>query len=230
MNIYVYSDESGVLDKKHNPIYTFGGLVFCSQRECDDWARKYHAVEKLIRQEEELEPDEEVKAARVSNKAKASLYRSLNRAEKFGVVVQQKKLLDILFTDKKSKQRYLDWVYKMGIKTKLETMIREKKIVPGEVRKLYFFTDEHSTATNGLYELEQSLEQEFKRGTYNSDWRIFHPPIFENLTKVEVQYCNSAVKTLVRAADIVANHIFHAAIANGGTVEERNGLKVFYHP
>ena len=27
MNIFVYSDESGVLDKAHNDIFAFGGLV-----------------------------------------------------------------------------------------------------------------------------------------------------------------------------------------------------------
>ncbi len=27
MNIYVYSDESGVFDKEHNDCFVFGGLI-----------------------------------------------------------------------------------------------------------------------------------------------------------------------------------------------------------
>ena len=28
MNIYIYSDESGVFDKEHNDYFVFGGLIF----------------------------------------------------------------------------------------------------------------------------------------------------------------------------------------------------------
>lgn len=31
MNIYVYSDESGVFDKEHNEYFVFGGLILLEQ-------------------------------------------------------------------------------------------------------------------------------------------------------------------------------------------------------
>ena len=49
MNIFVYSDESGVLDKAHNDIFAFGGLVFLSKDEKDIASRKYHAAERIVR-------------------------------------------------------------------------------------------------------------------------------------------------------------------------------------
>ena len=230
MNIFIYSDESGVLDKYHNDFFVFGGVMFLSKDERDIWSRKYIAAEKVIRNTENIGFDSEVKASTVSNKSKSKLYRSLNKSEKFGVVIQQKKLLDSLFCDKKGKQRYLDWAYKMAVKTKFLELIKNGQINPEAVNGIYFFVDEHTTATNGIYELQESLEQEFKFGTYNYNWMIFHPPIFPNLQIVKVEYCNSFTKTLVRAADIVANHIYHEAIKNNGTVINSNKLTLYFHP
>ena len=230
MNVFVYSDESGVFDKFHNDFFVFGGLMFLSKDDRDVWRRKYIAAEKSVRSSEKMRTDIEVKATTISNKSKSKLYRSLNQAEKFGVVVKQKKLLDSLFDNKKGKQRYLDWAYKMSVKTKFLELIRNGQIVADNITGIYFFVDEHTTATNGIYELQESLEQEFKYGTYNYDWMTFHPPIFPNLQIVKVEYCNSSTKTLVRAADIVANHIYHEATENSGVVQNSNKLVLYYHP
>ena len=40
MNIYVYSDESGVFDRKHNDIYVFGGLILLGTEEKNKWSRR----------------------------------------------------------------------------------------------------------------------------------------------------------------------------------------------
>ena len=85
------------------------------------------------------------------------------------------------------------------------------------VRNLYFYVDEHTTATNGRYELREALEQEFKVGTYNWSYQTFFPPIFSSMETVNMEYCNSKNKLLVRAADIVANKIYHCAIEHDYT-------------
>ena len=230
MNIFVYSDESGVLDKEHNEYFVFGGVMFLSKEDRDLWTRKYIAAERTIRQIERKDNKEEVKAANISNKSKSKLYRSLNHTQKFGIVIRQHLLHDSLFGNKKGKQRYLDWAFKMSTKSKFEELISDGLLNPTEVEGLYFFVDEHTTATNGLYELQESLEQEFKFGTYNMNWSTFHPPIFPNLKSVKVEYCNSANKTLVRAADIVANHIYYLAKSTNSAIPVDNNLCVIYHP
>lgn len=214
MNIYVYSDESGVFDKGHNTFFVYGGLIFLAKDDCEVWKRKYLHNERNIRKIERKMFSDEIKATTISNKSKGKLYRSLNNTEKFGIVVNQKDIYDSIFTNKKTKQRYLDYAYKMGVKHKLKELIRQGKIVPKDVENIYFFVDEHTTATNGRYELCESLETELKLGTHNWNFSTYYPPLFPNIQSVQVLYCNSQNKTLIRAADIVANRLFYCSRTN----------------
>ena len=93
-------------------------------------------------------------------------------------------------------------------------MITENLIVPNDVENIYFYVDEHTTATNGRYELREGLLGEFKTGTYNCRYNKFYPPIFPRLNSLQLTYCDSKQKPLVRAADIVANNIYHQAKNN----------------
>ena len=72
MDLFIYSDESGVFDKAHNEIFVYGGLIFLGKREKDDYSRKYHAAEKIIRYGKYFQ-DEELKASRITNKEKGKL-------------------------------------------------------------------------------------------------------------------------------------------------------------
>lgn len=119
MEIYVYSDESGVFDKVHNEVFVFGGLIFLKKKDMEICSRKYLTAENAIRAEKYAE-DEELKACRISNKEKGKLYRSLNQTIKFGVVINQNNVLDRIFQSKKDKQRYLDYAYKIGMKMKVK--------------------------------------------------------------------------------------------------------------
>ena len=229
MNIYIYSDESGVFDQKHNDFFVFGGLVFLDKESRDNETRKYMHVERVIRDIERIADDGEIKASRVSNKSKNKIYRSLNQIEKFGIVVHQKQLSPELFDDKKGKQRYLDWAYKIAVKRKFQRMIREGVLNPNEVENLYFYVDEHHTATNGLYELRESLESEFKYGTYRN-WVAYIPPIFPNLKRVEVKFCNSQTTTLVRAADIVANKLYYLCTNSQTDQLADDHFHITHHP
>lgn len=231
MRIFVYSDESGVLDKVHNDYYVFGGLIFISESDRETYSRKYIAAENNIRKSESIESSVEVKACNIKPKSKNKLYRSVADAERFGVVISQKQLTnDDLFSNKKTKQRYLDWAYKMAVKKKLEKMIAEGKIDPDAVESISFLVDEHSTATNGWYELRESLEKELKIGIWNFEHMAFHKPLFPKIKSVDLAYCNSSKKTLVRAADIVANHIYFYANKNNGVIPEEDKLHIYYHP
>ena len=211
MNVYIYSDESGVFDKKHNNYFVFGGIMLFSKDEKLIAGRRYIAAEKVIRNSYSLEHSYEVKASRISNAAKGKLYRSLNHYHKFGAVINQNQIHEQIFESKKNKQRYLDYAYKIAVKRKFENLIHTNTIDPNEIERLFFYVDEHTTATNGKYELEEALEREFKDGTFNQTYDIYYPPIFTNLKTVRVDFCDSNHKTLVRAADIVANKIYHFA-------------------
>ena len=124
MDLFIYSDESGVFDKEHNEIYVYGGLIFLGKEQKDDYARKYIAAEKSLRGQK-YAANEELKACRISNKEKGKLYRSMNGAIRFGVIVNQKNVLERIFQSKKDKQRYLDFAYKIGLKKALQKMIAD---------------------------------------------------------------------------------------------------------
>ena len=86
--------------------------------------------------------------------------------------------------------------------------------------------DEHTTATDGRYELRESLEQEFKIGTYNYTYSKFYEPIFINLKNINLSYCNSEKVPLVRASDIVANKVYYCAKNNKlHTIEDKVYIK-----
>lgn len=230
MDIFVYSDESGVFDKEHNQFYIYGGIVFLSKEEKDIASRKYIHVERSIRKNRGIDRDIEVKASILSKKDKSSLYRSMNSIIKFGVVVNQQNLRNSVYNDKKTKQRYLDYAFKRGIKYCFQHLIHQGRINPNDINNIYFMADEHSTATNGRYELRESLEQEFKLGVHISDWMVYLPPLFPGMNAVHMKFCDSASTTLVRAADIVANSIYHKVKKNEELYRIRNDLYVLYLP
>ena len=158
MDLFIYTDESGVFDRVHNSNYVYGGLILFGKNQKEDCARKYLHAERCIRYKN-YSKDDELKASFVTNREKGKLLRSLNSYVKFGVIIDQYKVMDSIFSDKKTKQRYLDYAYKIGLKRCLENLISTSVISPGSINNMYIFADEHSTATNGRYELKETLEQ-----------------------------------------------------------------------
>lgn len=154
----------------------------------------------------------EIKASVISNADKGKLFRSTNNCYRFGIVVRQGKLNPHIFDNKKSKQRYLDYAFKIGLKEYLLYLAKDGIIDTSNIGDIHVFADEHSTATNGRYELQEALLNEFKYGTFNQSWNKFFEPIFPSMGSLTVEYCDSSKRTLIRAADIIANKVFHSAI------------------
>lgn len=80
------------------------------------------------------------------------------------------------------------------------------------------------------YWLRENLLNEFKLGTFNLDYNHFFDPIFPHLHDVEVSFCDSSKTTLIRAADIIANHCYHNAIVNNGLIKNERNMFVYYLP
>lgn len=208
MDLYIYSDESGVFDYKHENYFVFGGLICFGKAQKEAAERMYLNVEKTIRSIGCYSKDKELKASLLKNKEKAKIYRSLNGVYKFSIVIEQKKLLTEVFENTKHKQRFLDFYYKLVLKKMFCRLISKGILDADKVENINVYCDEHTTATDGIYELRENLLNEFKYGTFNFKFDCFYEPIFPKLKDVKVLYCNSSKKTLVRAADIIANHIY----------------------
>ena len=230
MNLFVFSDESGVLDKKHEKYFVYGGLIFLSKEDKDIFTRKYIHAERTIRKNGNYGKKEELKATRLSNKDKGKLFRACNSCQKFGAVVKQSDVLDSIFAYKKSKQRYSDFVYKIALKRTLEKMMQEGQFSASDVKNIHCFADEHTIATDGLYDLKDGLLKEFKEGTYNYDYNVFYPPIFSAIDGVYLTYCNSADVPLIRAADIIANKIYYSFNHDVRESLQKDNLNLVYFP
>ena len=223
MNIYVYGDESGVFDKRHNDFFVFGGLIFLSKESKDAETRKFLHAERAIAPIYGCgQSDGEMKACRLSNKHKSNLFRSTNGCIRYAFVVSQQMVADAAFDNKKRKQRYLDYVYKVGLKRVFSRLIAARVINPDEVKDIFVRFDEHTTATDGRYELREGMEEEFKHGTMNFRYNTFHSPVFPNMSgNVHLAFKDSKNDVLIRASDIIANRSLY--YAKSGRAHELGG-------
>ena len=108
INIFIYSDESGVFDKVHNEKFVFGGLIFIDKTQKEICERKYKKAEEVIYKSGTVCKGNEIKASKITNSQKTKLFRSLNNQYKFGIIINQSQVLDRIYESKKDKQRYLD--------------------------------------------------------------------------------------------------------------------------
>lgn len=194
----------------HEHYFVFGGFILdASKGEVSKLASLYKNIECTLRQKEEYKDIGELKANNLSNRDKRFAFSKMRSFFKFGVVVDLSKVLPRIFTDKKSKQRYQDFAYKIGVRKAFEHLIRIGVLSPEDDLTLHFFTDEHHTATDGRYELEEALLQEFKEGTYNFNFMKYYEPLFPNMRKLNLKMEDSTQSLLIRAADIVANRLYY---------------------
>lgn len=214
MAIYIYADESGVFDPKNNDKFVMGGIILLNRDDRDIQRRKYLSVERIIRSSQNFERHNELKASILKPKFKYKLYRSLGESHRFAVIVDQKRIHEEICKHKKSKQRYLDYAFKIAVKRALQELIYKGKINPDYSGEVQVFMDEHTTATDGKYELREALEQELIIGTFNPEYNIHFKPVFPNASCVKFSMKDSQTEILIRAADIVANRVYHHAKSN----------------
>ena len=232
MEIFVYSDESGVFDCQHSRYFVFGGLVYLSRETLQDSFRRYQSVENAIREENGIPPEAELKACSLDFKKRRRLFRVTNREFRFGVVVEISKLRIRyqIAEQKKSRQRYMDFAFKIAIKRFFSHLIESGAIDPGKVECVHFFVDQHTTATDGKYELREGLDQELIHGTFNFETQNFYPPLFPKAKSVTLKYCDSKKTALIRASDIIANRIFRLAAEGALQYQKNSHFYVYYLP
>lgn len=205
----IYSDESGVFDKEHDDVFVFGGIILnATIDEVSKTASLYKEIEKTLRRKLAYKDIEELKAVNLSFQDRRWVFSKLKPLYKFGAIIELPRVRDEMFINKKIKQRYQDFAYKLGVKNAFEAMLEAKLVNKYDELRFEFFVDEHHTATDGRYELHEALLQEFKDGTVNYNTMHYFPPLFPNTVSLNLHLADSKTNLLVRAADIVANRIY----------------------
>ncbi|MCF0237781.1 MAG: DUF3800 domain-containing protein [Sphaerochaetaceae bacterium] len=209
-NIYIYSDESGVFDNKHFEKFVYGGVIFTDKQNLELKSRKYLALERKLRNKKVYKQEPELKAYKLESHDRKLLYSIFGDSIKFAVIINLNKLdSKSTFKDQKTRQMYLDFAFCYGIKAVFEKLIGRGTLFGADDTQLFFYADEHPTANSEKLSLKEMLEKVLKFDTGK-----YLQPLFPKLSKLEVKYCNSENTTLIRSADIIANHIY------GGLTEE----------
>lgn len=213
MKLYIYADESGTFDQINNELFVYGGVIVPGKEVKDGIERKYIAIENDIRENSSsIRSYEEIKANALPMRSRKRLYGVIESSAcyQFATIVRQRFLRSSVFSDKRSKQRYLDWALKIGIKQGIAQMLNERQMRIEKVEKIAIFVDEHSSSTSGKYNLCDSINEELRIGMYDPAGR-FHDPLFSpQFPEIPVSYLDSKKVTLIRAADITANWIYCA--------------------
>ena len=204
--VIFFFDDSGVLHKNElSGYFVYAGYVFTNRNELDSAKRKYIHANKMLKNA--LCVSTELKASNLVPKHKRSLYNSVKDYRSVAAVVEISRLYDYVIENKKSICRYKDYILKRCIKNELELMITDGILSKNEDITISIYIDEQLTATNGYYDLRDSIKEELKHGIINFNYGISYPNVFDANVEVIIHYCDSSTNYMIQASDILANRI-----------------------
>ena len=205
--INIFLDDSGIFAaEQEHPYFVYAGYVFVSKNDRINANREYRTLSDNIRGE--IGHYGELKAKHlVGTKHKRSLVRVLKDYDSLACVVKLSSIRASIMVNKLSIHRYKDYAIKIAVKRRLETLINTGRIDAGLPTELNIFIDEQHTSTDGFYNLEETIREEFVNGIRNLDYGAFHPPLFTNTVSIKVKFCDSSGNYLIQAADILANRM-----------------------
>lgn len=209
--VIFFFDDSGVLHKNApGGFFVYAGYVFTSRNELNNARRKYINANKKIKKA--LERSDELKAANLKSKHKRALFEIVKDYDSVAAIVEVTRVYDYILKDKKSVCRYKDYVLKRCIKNKLKRLIANGDINKSEDIEISIYIDEQLTATDGYYDLRDSIREELQYGIVNFNYGITHAHIFDSNVVVNIEYCDSSRNYMIQASDILANRIWTSYI------------------
>ena len=96
--------------------------------------------------------------------------------------------------------------------------------------KITIFIDEQLTATNGYYDLRDSIKEELEHGIANFDYGTRHPNVFNADVQVYIHYCNSSKNYMIQASDILANRIWTSCRDNDPNLRKKDNQIILTFP
>lgn len=211
MNLYVYSDESGWVNNTR-PYFVYGGLILLSAEEKSNAETIYKSCEDILKKTVLIGRKREIKASGISDYCKDLLFNSMRRFFKFGVIIDNRKLNPRILNYKKHRQRFIEYAFRAGVKNAVETLVKKKRIKKTQIENMHFFADNHPSAINTVYEMNEELEKEYKRGCFSAGYTEYKPPFFRNIKSVNMTFCDSQRNLLIRASDIIANTLYNQTL------------------
>ncbi|WGI36637.1 DUF3800 domain-containing protein [Mesomycoplasma lagogenitalium] len=212
MNLYIYSDESGVLDNK-GKYFVYSGFIFIGDQQLQQALIMYGSIEKSVKKQLSIPKNQELKGISFNAQNKYRIIKILKRFKdfhKFSIYIEQDKIRKKeIFKNQKNRRRFLDYLYKFIIKSAILDLTQKTKLNLKEVQQIFINVDNQSIKTSGWYDLKSSIVKEFTKGMYNYEYDIQWDAIFPNLNpnNIHLQYCNSKHHLLIRLSDLLANSV-----------------------
>lgn len=211
--IYFFFDDSGTLHRNENSgFFVYAGYVFVGNNDKENAKRQYRKLCKDIRDSNEYSG--ELKAYFLEKKHKRALVKVLSMYESISCSVDISRVHQNILSEKLSRFRYKDYIIKRLVKAKINDLIRRGIISAHEDIELFINIDEQHTATNGWYDLKNSIKEELVNGIFNFDYGRTYPPILHGNLTLRIKYCDSKNNYLIQASDIIANYIWHLCIGD----------------
>lgn len=226
--IYIYVDDSGTLNThSEGDFFVYAGYYFTTQKERDLALRKYRAV--VERLKKSIHFRKELKAAHLNRKTKNELFKVLKSFSSFSTRIKISKL-NINLTEKKSRQRYQDYALKRIIKKVICSLIEENKLKNGDGISILLYIDQQPTSTNGFYDLEHSIYEEFHEGVTNPYYGFIKPILKDSNLTIKIKYRDSKYDYLVQASDILANRVWSSYQYNIPHIRQINNHESLHLP
>lgn len=214
--VYIYMDDSGKMTHAEK-CCSYGGVYFKNRNDRDNFKRLYVDIIKDNKCKF-CECDKtncahdcpEIKSNNTNTKFRrriVNLIKNSEYAHSFATTIYNRDIPLEVLNVKHSRGRRTDYYQKRIIKEIVKKLIAEKDIDPYKHLTLIIRIDESPQATNGKYDLKESIIEEFLYGITNFDYGCTFPPILFGGLKVDLDYVNSKETALVQASDFFVGYV-----------------------
>lgn len=216
--IYFVIDDSGKIDQK-NTYLIYGGFVFLSKSSLESFKCRYQNYVNKIKTH--YKEDKEIKSNILKYKDRKKFLEDFKSDYSFTLAILNEKLYEDIKKDAKAKGRFIDYGLKRCIKMILKDLIKKDVIKRNDSLELEILIDNQTIKSNGLYDLEKSIQKELTKGM-KPILEASYSPLFKNI-KVHVYYGDSKKSLSIQASDILAGSVRRKMISQ----EEITFLDVF---
>ena len=203
--IYFVIDDSGKIDQK-NTYLIYGGFVFLSKSSLESFKCRYQNY---------------VNKIKTHYKEDKEFLEEFKSDYSFALAILNEKLYEDIKKDAKAKGRFIDYGLKRCIKLILKDLIKKGVIKRNDSLELEILIDNQTIKSNGLYDLEKSIQKELTKGM-KPILEASYSPLFKNI-KVHVYYGDSKKSLSIQASDILAGTVRKKMVSK----EEITFLNVF---
>ncbi len=218
--LYINMDDSGVLHQnEYCSIY--GGLIFFSKQQQDDFGRKYKSILNKIKccycKSNKLKCCHicpEIKDTNIHSNHKRWLFNMIQKEICFAVVIHNQKIKKSIMENKNARGRYRDYAQRLLIKRVLEYCIQNQYINPFLPIKLIIRIDQQATSTDTHREFIFDIQKELTQGMTNFEYRMVHKPILYAKLEIDLKYVLSHRHISIQASDLIAGETRHVILSN----------------